>query len=195
MRQITERIVRAFEGRYEFRIDNSYTDGQGLWLHGNKIAMWDGNLWITDAGWRSRVTKERLNGLSGVSIRQERGVWYLNGREWNGEWTNVWNWDVYGGRQYEPENQMTLNIANEPEFDTTSEWMSEGYSRPVYSVFHTLVESGLDAVEQRLTEAGIETKRMESDTQGVYRPNYFVVVRPDDVDNAVQILSKIYLLP
>lgn len=184
MRLITERIVRAFEGRYEFRINNSYTDGQGLWLHGNKIAEWRGsNLWITDAGWDSRVTKERLNGLSGVSINVRRGVWYLNGRAWNGEWVNVFMWDVYG-IQYEPEA-----VANEPEFDTTSEWMPEGYSRPVYSVFHTLEESGLEAVEEMLTEAGIETKRMESDTSGVYRPNYFIVVRPDDVAGAINILS------
>lgn len=185
MRQITERIVRAFEGRYEFRIDNSYTDGNCLWLHGNKIAEWRGsNLWITNAGWESRVTKERLNGLNGVNITERNAVWYLNGRAWNGARTNVWNWDVYS-KQYENEAKA---VANEPEFDTTSEWMPEGYSRPVYSVFYTLVESELEAVEQRLTEAGIQTKRMESDTAGVYRPNYFIVVSPDDLARAVNIL-------
>lgn len=184
MRQITERIVRAFEGRYEFRIDNSYTDGISLWLHGNEIAKWEGNLWITNAGWESRVTMERLNGINGVNITEINGVWYLNGRAWNGAWTNVWNWDVYS-KQYENEAKA---VANEPEFDTTSDWMPEGYSRPVYSVFYTLVESELEAVEQRLTEAGIQTKRMESDTAGVYRPNYFIVVRPDDLARAVNIL-------
>ena len=183
MRQITEKIVRAFEERRALKIDNSRTDGDCLWLFENKIAEWrGGNLWITDAGWDSKTTKERLNGLSGVSIRQQRGVWFLNGRAWNGGWVNAWTWDVYS-RQYEAEA-----VANEPEFDTTSEWMAEGYSRPVYSVFYTLVESGLEAVEQRLTEAGIQTKCMESDTQGVYRPNYFIVVRPDDVARAVNIL-------
>ena len=186
MRLITERIVRAFEERRTLRIDNSSTDGDCLWLFENKIAEWrGGNLWITDAGWDSKTTKERLNGLSGVSIRQQRGVWFLNGREWDGRWVNVWAWDGDRRRELWYEFQM---LSNEPEFDTTSEWMPEGYSRPVYSVFHTLVESGLEAVEQRLTEAGIETKRMESDTQGVYRPNYFVVVRPDDVVIAVNIL-------
>ena len=189
MRQITEKIVRAFEERRALKIDNSRTDGDCLWLFENKIAEWrGGNLWITDAGWDSKTTKERLNGLSGVSIRQQRGVWFLNGRAWNGGWVNAWTWDVYS-RQYEAEA-----VANEPEFDTTSEWMAEGYSRPVYSVFYTLVESGLEAVEQRLTEAGIQTKRMESDTQGVYRPNYFIVVRPDDVARAVNILSESYFL-
>jgi len=185
MRQITAEITRAFEERRSLKIDNSRTDGNCLWLFENKIAEWrGGNLWITDAGWDSKTTKERLNGLSGVSINVRRGVWYLNGREWNGEWVNVFMWDVYGV-QYEPEA-----VANEPEFDTTSEWMPEGYSKPVYSVFHSLVESELEAVEQMLTEAGIETKRMESDTQGVYRPNYFIVVRPDDVAKAINILTN-----
>lgn len=185
MRRITAEITRAFEGRYELRIDNSYTDGNCLWLFENKIAeRRDGNLWITDAGWDGLTTKERLNGLSGVSISIRRGVWFLNGREWDGRWVNVWTWDVYS-KQYENEAKA---VANEPEFDTTSEWMPEGYSKPVYSVFYTLVESDIEAVEQRLTEAGIQTKRMESDTQGVYKPNYFIVVRPDDVARAVNIL-------
>ena len=191
MRRITAEITRAFEERRSLKIDNSRTDGDCLWLFENKIAEWrGGNLWITDAGWDSKTTKERLNGLSGVRISARRGVWFLNGREWNGEWTNVWTWDVYS-RQYKNEAKA---VANEPEFDTTSEWMPEGYSRPVYSVFHTLVESGLESVEQMLTEAGIPTKRMESDTQGVYRPNYFIVVRPDDVARAVNILSENYFL-
>lgn len=187
MRDITKKITRAFEERRSLKIDNSRTDGDCLWLFENKIAEWrGGNLWITDAGWDSKTTKERLNGLSGVSINARRGVWYLNGREWNGEWADVWAWDGDRRRQrWELEYQA---VANEPEFDTTSEWMPEGYSRPVYSVFHALVESELEAVEQMLTEAGIETKRMESDTQGVYRPNYFIVVRPDDVAKAVNIL-------
>jgi hypothetical protein len=187
MRQITAEITRAFEERRSLKIDNSRTDGDCLWLFENKIAEWRGNnLWITDAGWDSKTTKERLNGLNGVSVRQERGVWFLNGREWNGEWTNVWVWDGYRRRQmWELEYQA---VAIEPEFDTTSEWMPEGYSRPVYSVFYTLVESRLEAVEALLTEAGIETKRMESDTAGMYRPNYFIVVHPDDVVKAVRVL-------
>jgi hypothetical protein len=52
------------------------------------------------------------------------------------------------------------------------------------------VESKLEAVEQMLTEAGIPTKRMESDTQGVYRPNYFIVVRPDEVTEALRVLAN-----
>jgi len=186
MRQITRDIVQAFESRNSLRIDNSRTDGRSLWLFNNQIAewRWDG-LWISNAGWKSKTTKERLNGLSGVNIYQLRGIWFLNDRIWDGGWVNVDAWN--DGITY-------MAIVQEPEFDVTSEWMREGYSRPVYSVYHTLVEEGLRAVEILLNDVGIPTKRMESDTEGVYRPNYFIVVRPDDVDKAVEKLSEYYCL-
>lgn len=59
-------------------------------LHSNLIAKVsiDG-LFITNAGWESNTTKERLNGINGVSIQQKKGVWYLNGTEWNGELIKV----------------------------------------------------------------------------------------------------------
>jgi hypothetical protein len=193
MRQITRDIVQAFESRNELRIDNSRTDGQSLWLFNNRIADWraDG-LWITNSGWTSATTKERLNGLRGVHIQQVRGNWFLNGRAWDGEWINVDAWN--DGITYVNEASPREAVVQEPEFDVTSEWMREGYSRPVYSVYHTLVEEGLRAVEILLNDVGIPTKRMESDTEGVYRPNYFIVVRPDDVDKAVEKLSEYYCL-
>ena len=64
-------------------------------LHGNTIAVlrWDsqhcyGGLRITNCGWFTTTTKERLNGLSGVAIHQSKGVWYLNGDAWDGR--NKW---------------------------------------------------------------------------------------------------------
>lgn len=186
MRRITAEITRAFEGRYALKIDNSRTDGDSLWLFGNRIAEWrrDG-LWISNAGWQSNTTKERLNGLSGVSISQRSGTWYLNDREWDGSWVNVSNWSRGEVAQGQAEQ-----VANEPVFDTTSEWVEEGYSRPVYAVCHTLVESVLEALEQKLSEAGIPTKRMESDTTGVYKPNYFIVVQPVNFETALNILTQ-----
>jgi hypothetical protein len=182
MRQITRDIARAFGNRQTLKIDNSRTDGTSLWLFNNKIAEWrsDG-LWITNAGWDSRTTKERLNGLSGVQIQQVRGNWFLNGRRWDGGWVNVDAWN-------NGTDSLPLEVAQEPEFDITSEWMAEGYSKPIYAVYHTLNEASLIDVETLLS--GIPTKRMESDTEGVYRPNYFIVVRPEDVDKAVKILSN-----
>ena len=178
----------AFQNSRSLTIGNSRTNGESLWLFGNKIAeiRRDG-LWITNAGWDSATTKERLNGLSGVNIVQRGGNWYLNGWGWDGGWINVDEWNERRGIQSVPE----VNV-QEPEFDVTSEWMEQGYSKPVYAVYHTLVEEGLRAVEILLNGEGIPTKRMESDTEGMYQPNYFIVVRPEDVEKSADVLSDYF---
>lgn len=192
MRKITREIVVAFERGQSLTVGNSRTDGTSLWLFNNKIAEWrDDGLWISNGGWNSRTTKERLNGLRGVRVEQFRGVWFLNENEWNGSWVNVEAWNY--GRISLSENQPE-QVANEPEFDVTSEWTEHGYSRPIYSIFHTLVDTEINSVESLLNGEGIPTKRMESDTEGMYRPNYFVVVRPDDVERAVNILAESYCI-
>ena len=94
MRKITRDIIAAFLMREERRIGNSHTDGRTLYLHDNAIARWDdhGQLWVTNAGWKSVTTKERLNGLPGVSIYQKDFTWYLNGHAWNGDWVRINRW-------------------------------------------------------------------------------------------------------
>lgn len=157
------------------KIDNSETDGRSLWLFGNKIAEWrHSELWITSAGWLTKTTKERLNGLPGVCLQKVRGRWFLNGWMWNGDWIqvtdNYGNWYDNGDEQFD-------------EFDTTCEWVAEGkYSRPVYAVFHTNKASELDVAERSIKESGVPVRRMESDTVGKYKPNYFLVVRPQDYE-------------
>ncbi len=91
MRKITKEIVAAFMNRETKKIGNSRTDGTTLYLHDNAIAKWDeeGRLWVTNAGWKSTTTKERLNGIPGVSIQQKNYTWYLNDRPWDGSWTEV----------------------------------------------------------------------------------------------------------
>jgi hypothetical protein len=91
MRKITREIIAAFMNRYEKRIGNSYTDGTTLFLHDNAIAKWDeeGRLWVTNAGWKSATTKERLNGIPGVKVYQKDFTWYLNGWRWNGQWVRI----------------------------------------------------------------------------------------------------------
>ncbi len=193
MRKITREIVDAFQNSRSLTIGNSRTNGESLWLFGNKIAevRRDG-LWISNGGWNSATTKERLNGLSGVNIAQRGGTWYLNGLEWDGRWVNVDAWN--DGITYVNDESPREENVQEPEFDVTSEWMKQGYSRPVYSIYHTLVEVNVNEVEQMLNGEGIPTKRMESDTEGVYQPNYFIVVRPEDVVRASSILCEQYSL-
>lgn len=180
MRKVTREIVDAFYSGVRKTIANTRTDGRAIFLHNNKIAeMREGELWITAAGWKTRTTKERLNGLRGVGISTRRGVWYLNDTEWDGEWICTSN-----------PQQNWLNIFNdEVEFDITSEWMEEGYSRPLYSVFHSLNVHDLEAIEERLDDALIQSRRMESDTAGEYKPHHFIIVKADDLERAVKVIG------
>ena len=94
MRKITIESVTAFENSYEFNKQNMSVcvDGREtlLKLHGNTIAKKSGGkLFITNCGWETTTTKERLNALNGVSISQKNFIWYLNGKEWNGDWIEI----------------------------------------------------------------------------------------------------------
>ena len=86
MRQITKEAVAAFLNGYYYKKSNMEVTCGEMYLHGNKIAWLDvnGQLWISHCGYKTNTTKERLNGLPGVDIRQRNFTWYLNGEEWNG---------------------------------------------------------------------------------------------------------------
>jgi hypothetical protein len=89
-RKISQAVAGAFIAGIEMTNSNTRTDGQSLWLFGNKIAekRADG-LYITNAGWFSATTKERLNALPSVSIYQAKKEWYLNGNKWDGKWIKI----------------------------------------------------------------------------------------------------------
>jgi hypothetical protein len=72
------------------KVENSYGIYK-LKLHGNTIATIDelGVLSVSNAGWMSNTTKERLNGLPQVNVKQKNWTWYLNGQEWDGSWKRV----------------------------------------------------------------------------------------------------------
>jgi hypothetical protein len=73
MRDITWQIKYAFNNNEHKKIGNSETDGTSVWLHGNRIIYTDrlGRIWYTMAGWETRTTKERLNGIINAGIWQE----------------------------------------------------------------------------------------------------------------------------
>lgn len=99
MRKITKNMINAFmtsknhkEGNTTVNVNHFATCGTltQIYLHGNLIAQHDNEgLKITNAGWQSNVTKERLNALPNVNIQQKNFQWYLNGKKWDGEWVNV----------------------------------------------------------------------------------------------------------
>jgi hypothetical protein len=91
MRKITQESVRNFIDGVPFKRSNMEVTREGtiyyLKLHGNKIAakLEDGRMWISNAGWDTNTTKERLNGLPGVNIIQRNWNWILNGMPWDGK--------------------------------------------------------------------------------------------------------------
>jgi hypothetical protein len=90
MRQITEAMKVAFYGDRDFKRDNTEVRNGAIYLHGNKIAekRVDG-IWVTTAGWNTRTTFERLNGLYGCHLTQRNWVVYLNGKQWDGGWIKL----------------------------------------------------------------------------------------------------------
>ena len=97
MRQITEESIEAFMSATPFSKSNMSVEVKSnvtiLSLFGNEIAYKyndpQNTLSITDCGWKSNTTKERLNALPNVSIYQSSGVWFLNGEQWNGELIDI----------------------------------------------------------------------------------------------------------
>tara|TARA_R110000823_G_scaffold153729_1_gene284521 strand:+ start:340 stop:645 length:306 start_codon:yes stop_codon:yes gene_type:complete len=100
MRLITEQTKHAFYNKGKLSKANTkvyfdeYDQKSRILLHNNCIATFDHLekiLSISNCGWFSNTTKERLNALQGVSIQQKNFVWYLNGKEWNGKSINIKN--------------------------------------------------------------------------------------------------------
>ena len=97
MRKITAEACRAFESPWvgNYKKSNTlvirYDDlNAEMRLHGNLIAYSNADgIFISNGGWSSNTTKERLNGLTGVHIQQKNFTWYLNGKEWNGDWVKI----------------------------------------------------------------------------------------------------------
>jgi len=92
MRQITKESISAFMNAERFKKANMEVEVLPnvtiLYLHNNAIAYRYNDpqrtLSISNCGWFSNTTKERLNALEGVSIYQKNYVWFLNGKEWDG---------------------------------------------------------------------------------------------------------------
>lgn len=96
MRKISQESVNAFLNNQSYRSGNtkvSPSNGKNyLYLHDNIIAIKDketDEIQITNAGWESNTTKERLNTIPNVNIRQIKGVWYLNGNKWDGKLIDI----------------------------------------------------------------------------------------------------------
>lgn len=95
MRKITQAAQAAFLAGRAFGQSNTAVttqDGESLLsLFGNIIARRspEGYISITNCGFGTVTTRERLHGLPGVHLCQRKGEQILNGEVWDGDWTEV----------------------------------------------------------------------------------------------------------
>jgi hypothetical protein len=97
MRKISEEAVQNCMDAIPFKKSNTqvivHDNVTVLSLFGNEIAFFfndpERTIEIRNCGWKSATTKERLNAIRGVNISQKKGIWYLNGREWDGNLINI----------------------------------------------------------------------------------------------------------
>jgi hypothetical protein len=97
MRTITEKAIKAFMNAEKFKSSNTSVEVLPnvtiLKLFNNAIAYRyndpERTLSITNCGWQSNTTKERLNAIPNVNIKQIKGSWFLNNKEWNGDLIDV----------------------------------------------------------------------------------------------------------
>jgi len=103
MRKITSQSVDAFVNGYMFNQGNTTVSGCGgtevqgwyLMLHNNVIAKKEvktNKLTISDCGWQTVTTKDRLNGVLdrltfGWGLFQKKWKWYLTDGDVTVEWT------------------------------------------------------------------------------------------------------------
>ena len=95
MRKVDEKAYSAFINRRNFNGGNTTVtiDNNGdasMYLFGNKIAKTEGSdILISSGGYKPTVTtRSRLSMF--VNISKHNGRFIINNvKEWNGEWTNI----------------------------------------------------------------------------------------------------------
>lgn len=85
-----ELAIEAFKKQKAKKEGNTESTGTDLVLFGNIIAQWRNgvDIYIRNAGWFTKTTKDRLNKL-GARLQQVKGEWHLNGSNWKGEWIKI----------------------------------------------------------------------------------------------------------
>ena len=130
MRINTAKGLKAFTSGGYYRGKRDLVARYTWFLHGNKIAYFDGDvLVITSCGYRTRTTMDRLNAIfraySNIYLRQMHFEWYLyaqNGRirqPWAGTFTLHFDNDPRGIREAR-DNEATKNPQQGDCFPTES---------------------------------------------------------------------------
>lgn len=99
MRKVTQETVQSFLNQQPTTKGNVFVSGKEYYLHNNKIMEHrsDG-IYISNAGFETLTTKERLNGLGSITgkfqIFQKNFQWFIQftnqkPKQWNGKWIKI----------------------------------------------------------------------------------------------------------
>lgn len=188
-------VENAFMQGVSKKKGNSQTDGKILLLFGNRIAEHrEDGVYITNCGWQTATTKAHLNLLPNVRIHQAKKIWYLNGEEWDGEWTKVS--DVI----------VTQSSNNPLLFDETKTYIQtdgwRGYQQPVYAVCGAndtgmwedspcRTDVCLDEIKQaQKALGGIKSKVVVTETSNVFCVHRYLIVPPSEIGVAKERIKK-----
>jgi len=91
-------VIKAFAHHAKRKIGNYHSDGETLRVFGNTVARWregtyGDRVYLTDAGWRTRTTKEALSDILWWTsshwhhLRQIKHGWFLTAGEDAVPWT------------------------------------------------------------------------------------------------------------
>lgn len=182
-----------------------------LYYHGNLIAEWrkDG-LYISNGGYTtysrggteipgSKTTKDKLNALPGVSIHQAKCKWYLNGKEWSGEWIKIEG--VTPPAEFDIQKAGNLYLMSST-YHKTDGW--RGFEEPEFACVGAndtgtwsdspcpshIREAELNAIKDMLAENGIKTKQTVCQTSNVFCVHVYLVPQLKNVEKARELVKK-----
>lgn len=74
-----------------FKTKGYSTKDRQLFYEGNCVAFIKEKtgLWLDSCGWKTKATLSLINIIPDVDVYVEKGQWYINDKEWNGELINV----------------------------------------------------------------------------------------------------------
>jgi hypothetical protein len=175
----TQEVVNAFLNKKIKSGNKLNTDGYRMAYSGSTIAKHENGKVMVRMGLCDHEEKIKIllmiPGIDSIVWDDCISDYTINGRRWEGEWFVV----GVGG-------SIESKLIG---FDVTSIWMDKlKYNKPKFAVVDTTQKQSLDFIMFVLRENNIEFKQMKSDTYGKYEPHYFLIVKPQDLETAKQLL-------
>ncbi len=181
--------------------------GNQLFFHGNLIAEYrDGALYISNGGYvpnsgavGSLSTKAMLNALRGVNIVQTRLKWYLNGKEWDGEFIKIKGVKAPASIDTSKSTKISLR----KKYVRTDGW--RGYEEPEFAVAgandtgswsdspcpSNVATEELNKAREVLSKSGIKTKEIVTQSSNVFCVHRYLVASEFDNERAKELVRPL----